>query len=129
MNQQKNIEKQIATSNSIQKAIGHDPGIIKLHGDASNREYFRITTKNQTYILMLLPSNKPESLAEEYNKDKLKGVELPFLKMQRHLQQKGVHVPEIIAVDVENRMILLEDFGDDLLLTVVQRDKNKREMR
>lgn len=121
------IEKQISTSSCVQNAIGKNPDILKLHGDASNREYFRITTGSTTYILMLLPSNKPESLAEEYSKDKLKGVELPFLQMQRHFEKKGVHVPKIIAADVDNRLLLLEDFGDDLLLSVVQKDKSQIE--
>ncbi len=123
--QQIGIQKQISLSSSVKNAIGNEFEIIKLHGDASNREYFRVTNKNRTFILMLLPSNKPESLAEEYSKDKLKGVELPFLQMQRHLAQKGVRVPELVASDVENQMILLEDFGDDLLLACVTRDRNK----
>ncbi len=121
------IEKQISVSPSVQNAVGKNPDILKLHGDASNREYFRITTSTTTYILMLMPSNKPESLAEEYSKDKLKGVELPFLQMQRHFAKKGVNVPKIIAADVDNRMLLLEDFGDDSLLSAVQKDQTQVE--
>lgn len=125
MDQQIGIQKQISLSSSIRNSIGTEFEIFKLHGDASNRSYFRITTKSTTYILMLLPSNKPESLAEEYSKDKLKGVELPFLQIQKHFAKKGVHVPQLIAADVENQMILLEDFGDDLLLTCVTADRNR----
>lgn len=128
MNQQKtNIQQHIQTSSSVQKAVGKDYNIVKLHGDASNREYSRVTTKTNSYILMLMPSNKPESLAEEYSKDKLKDVELPFLQIQKHFLKKGVRVPQIIVADVENRMLLLEDFGDDLLLSEVSNDKNKIE--
>lgn len=121
-----NIRKQISLSIVSKKIVGTYE-ITKLHGDASNREYFRIEQNGKKHILMLLPSNKPESLAEEYSKDKLKGQELPFIQIQRHFAKKGVRVPEVIAVDVENRLLLLEDFGDDLLLAVVQKDSSKIE--
>lgn len=120
------IEKQISDS-TIPKKIGRDYEITKLHGDASARSYYRLTTKDRTYMLMVLPANQPTSLAEEITKVKTPILKLPFLEIQEHLLKKGVRVPEIIDVDLDHYLILLEDFSDDLLLSVVSKDRSKIE--
>jgi aminoglycoside/choline kinase family phosphotransferase len=119
-NQQESIEKRIADS-SIPAKIGKDFEITKLHGDASARSYYRLSRKDKTYMLMVLPADRPASMAEEITKTKRVITKLPFLEMQEHLSKKGVKVPEIIVADIPHHMILSEDFGDDLLLTVIQR--------
>lgn len=120
------IEKQISDS-SIPQKIGRDFGLTKLHGDASARSYYRVTTQDRTYMLMVLPANQPTSLAEEITKVKTPILKLPFLEIQEHLLRKNVRVPEIIDVDLDHYLILLEDFGDDLLLSTVTQDRNKIE--
>ncbi len=122
-NQQESIENRIANS-SIPSKIGKHYAINKLHGDASARSYYRLTqkasnflSKDKTYMLMVLPADKPASMAEEITKTKRIVTKLPFLEMQEHLAKKGVKVPEVITTDLGHHMLLLEDFGDELLLT------------
>ena len=114
------IEKQIAES-TIPKKIGKNYEITKLHGDGSNRMYYRLTRDKNTFMLMVLPGNQPTSLAEEITKVKTEITKLPFLEVQEFLKSKGVRVPEIIDVDLDHYVILTEDFGDDLLLNVVSK--------
>lgn len=133
LNQQESIEKRIADSN-IPDKIGKEYQITKLHGDASARSYYRLSQtdrglfkKDITYMLMVLPADKPTSMAEEITKTKRVRDKLPFLEMQEHLSKKGVKVPEIITTDLSHFMILLEDFGDDLLLSVIQKNESNKE--
>lgn len=126
MNPQESIEKRIEVS-AIPAKVGKGFEITKLHGDASARSYYRLTNKNRTFMLMVLPEDKPTSMAEEITKTKRVITKLPFLEMQEHLAKKGVRVPEIIVSDIRHHMILLEDFGDDLLLTVIQKKGSNEE--
>lgn len=59
-------------------------------------------------------------MAEEYNDQKAHSVHFPFLDVQELLQSKHVRVPEIYVDDIQNRVILLEDMGDELLIDVLQ---------
>lgn len=123
-NQLESIEKRIAHS-SIPSKIGRGYQITKLHGDASARSYYRLHLGEKTYMLMVLPADKPTSMAEEITKMKQIRTKLPFLEMQEHLSKKGVKVPQVITTDLSHCMLLLEDFGDDLLLSVIQQDNSK----
>ncbi len=78
--------------------------IEKLPGDASSRRYYRVKSKNNSYIVMKL-----QEFIEQ-------GEQLPFIQVQRHLFDIGVNVPEIIDVDPVQGMILLKDLGDETLL-------------
>lgn len=118
INQQESIEKRIIDS-KIPAAIGKSYGITKLHGDASARSYYRIDRDKDTFMLMVLPADKPTSMAEEITKTKRLITRLPFLEMLDHLAKKGVKVPKLIVDDLGHHMLLLEDFGDDLLLNAI----------
>ena len=82
--------------------------IEKLPGDASTRRYYRVLSGNASYILM-----KMEPFPNE-------GLSLPFVVLQKHMQQSGVDVPQIIDIEPSKGFMLLEDLGDITLLRKLQ---------
>ena len=84
----------------------------KLHGEASNRIYYRIRSGAKSLILMQLPAGAM-SASEEITSLKQKPEELPFLNIQRYLKACELPVPEIYAPLESSRLIFLEDFGDE----------------
>ncbi len=80
-------------------------------GDASNRRYDRLTLKGRTAILMDAPTEKGEDVR-------------PFLSIARHLQSLGFSAPKILAEDIENGFLLLEDLGDDLYARVLAENED-----
>ncbi len=72
--------------------------IQPLAGDASFRRYFRITTPNNTYVLMDAPPEKEDVS--------------PFVQVCDWLATNQLHVPSIIVRDQDQGFLLLEDFGD-----------------
>jgi aminoglycoside/choline kinase family phosphotransferase len=83
--------------------------ILRLAGDASTRSYFRVYYPDgQTRILML--QAHPGS-----------NEEASFLDVQRFLENLGLPVPKVYRRHPDEGLIVLEDLGDDLLETVVQR--------
>ncbi len=76
----------------------HAIAIEPASSDASFRRYFRITEKNRTIIAMDAPPEKED-------------IE-PFIDIARRLQNQGVHVPRIIAINNDQGYLLLEDLGD-----------------
>ncbi len=76
---------------------------LPLAGDASFRRYFRLSSHNNSYILMDAPPEK-ESIES-------------FLAVGNLLQTLKVTTPQIYAFDKALGCILLEDFGDKILLS------------
>lgn len=71
-------------------------------GDASFRRYFRVRQGSRSVILMDAPPDR-EAVT-------------PFLGVAETLRQAGVRVPLVLAADIEQGFVCLEDFGDELLL-------------
>ena len=72
-------------------------------GDASFRRYFRVREADHTWIAMdAPPENEPLQA---------------FLAVNAHLQEAGVHVPEIRAENPADGFLLLEDLGDTQYLS------------
>lgn len=76
-----------------------------LTGDASFRRYFRVNCRGKTYMVMDAPPER-EPLT-------------PFLSIAALLQAGGVRTPLIHAGDTQQGFALLEDFGDTLMLSVL----------
>lgn len=76
--------------------------------DASFRSYYRLKTKQDTFIVMDAPP------AQEDCK--------PFVKVQQMLQNSQVNVPTIHAFDEPHGFMVLSDFGDVLFLDVLNED-------
>ncbi|MFC6166772.1 aminoglycoside phosphotransferase family protein [Acinetobacter terrestris] len=76
-----------------------------LPGDASFRRYARINLNNKTFMLMDAPPEKEDCV--------------PFVTIDQFFDSHGVRVPHIVAKDLEQGFLLLEDFGDVLLSTLL----------
>ncbi len=77
-----------------------------LAGDASARSYERLIRPNQTAILMNAPPGQGDDPAD-------------FVKIGRYLSAQGLSVPEILATDLGQGFLLLEDFGDGLFASIL----------
>jgi aminoglycoside/choline kinase family phosphotransferase len=95
--------------------ISKDWSVGKLAGDASLRTYFRITAAGHTFVAMKMADTGFNSPAEEITKTSKEITELPFINVQRYLAGRNVSVPQILGVDEDRGVLLLEDFGDDIL--------------
>ncbi len=74
--------------------------IAPLAGDASFRRYFRVHADDGgTAVLMDAPPDKEDSR--------------PFLAIGKQLDAMGFSAPQPLASDLDQGLILLEDFGDD----------------
>jgi N-acetylmuramate 1-kinase len=78
--------------------------IVKIQGDASNRQYFRVSRKHGTHIACIDPAFRGRS-PDSY----------PFLTVGKLLAGHGVRVPGVLACDSANGLLLLEDCGDRML--------------
>ncbi len=83
-----------------------DAVLEPITGDASARGYFRLSKAGQTAVLMDA-SRLRESVA-------------PFFLLNKHLEQLGLSVPEILAGDIANGFLLLEDFGDNTFARLLE---------
>lgn len=72
--------------------------ILPLAGDASFRRYFRIVDGARRAALMDAPPPNEDPR--------------PFLSVARWLSEHGFAAPEILACDLDQGLVLLEDFGD-----------------
>ncbi len=89
----------------------------KLQGDASSRSYYRVTAtpsdaEPSTMIAMHLPADVFKS---DEGGAPPKSQELPFIAIAKLLEARGVPIPKILAEDLDNRVLLLEDLGDETL--------------
>lgn len=76
-----------------------------LAGDASFRRYARVQLAEQHYMLMDAPPEKEDCS--------------DFVRIDEFLNQHQVRVPHIYAKDLQQGLLLLEDFGDVLLSTLL----------
>lgn len=81
-----------------------DYGLAPIQGDASFRQYYRLTHKNLSYIVMDAP---PALEACQ-----------PFVAIAKVLNNLTLKVPEVISADIQQGFLLLTDFGNNLLLKV-----------
>jgi aminoglycoside/choline kinase family phosphotransferase len=87
--------------------------ILPLAGDASFRRYFRVVGPDGTAVLMDAPPLHEDSR--------------PFLAVADHLHQLGFAAPRILARDLEEGLILLEDFGDDRMREALDTDPSRED--
>ena len=85
--------------------------ILPLAGDASFRRYFRVVRGGESAVLMDAP---PEY--EDIG---------PFLAVAGHLIDRGFSPPRPLAVDREKGLLLLEDFGDDRVGPLLEREPQR----
>lgn len=81
---------------------------VPVSGDASFRRYFRVSNAGKTYIVMDAPPSHEDCG--------------PFVALARHWHQRDVAVPALVEEDLTQGFLLLEDFGDELLLGTLTDD-------
>lgn len=81
------------------------PSLASVAGDASNRRYFRFEIAAQSYVVVESPP------ATEKNE--------AFLSVGALLADAGVKVPALLGADLGRGFLLLEDLGDQLLLSAL----------
>lgn len=82
-------------------------------GDASFRRYFRVWQEQpgqppKPFIVMDAPPEHEDCT--------------PFVSIARHWREHRISVPVIAAEDLEQGFLLLEDFGDQLMLAALTQD-------
>ena len=91
------------------QASGQRFTLTPASADASFRRYFRVRFEdNSTLIAMDAPPQQEDSA--------------PFIKVARMMAACGLHVPEIIASDLEKGFILLSDLGQTTYLQALNDD-------
>jgi aminoglycoside/choline kinase family phosphotransferase len=76
--------------------------------DASFRSYWRVFSKDKTYIVMDAPPEHENCL--------------PFIDISNELHQCGVNVPVVLAQDLSQGFLLLSDLGTVQYLQVLNND-------
>ena len=82
-----------------------DATILPLAGDASFRRYFRIHAGERRAVLMDAPPPHEDPR--------------PFVAIAEWLQQVGLAAPRILAADLEQGLLLIDDLGDSQMREVV----------
>ena len=103
---QMNTQREQLIQTWLQAVLQSDQFEISfLAGDASFRRYARIKLQNKTYMLMDAPPEKEDCV--------------PFVSIDEFFDGHGVRVPHIVAKDLTQGLLLLEDFGDVVLSTLL----------
>lgn len=85
---------------------GLNPGVlVPITGDASQRRYLRAVGAGK---IVMLDGGPDPSLAR-------------FRDLARHLSGLGVAVPKVFAADTDLGIAVIEDFGDDVFSTLLDR--------
>jgi aminoglycoside/choline kinase family phosphotransferase len=79
-----------------------------LAGDASFRRYFRAVAPTRSAVLMDAPPEHEDAR--------------PFLAVAEHLSALGFAAPRILAKDLTQGLVLLEDFGDRRMREAIEAD-------
>jgi hypothetical protein len=84
---------------------GESLDIAPASADASFRRYFRVTAKGRDYIVMDAPPAHEDCR--------------PFIAVARLFADAGVHVPQVLAQDLDQGFLLLTDLGNTTYLTAL----------
>jgi aminoglycoside/choline kinase family phosphotransferase len=84
---------------------GDSLDIAPASADASFRRYFRVTAKGRDYIVMDAPPAHEDCR--------------PFIAVARLFADAGVHVPQVLAQDLNQGFLLLTDLGNTTYLSAL----------
>ena len=101
-----------AMGDFLQQTGWGDAGRNALAGDASARLYERLTLGTKTAILMDAPPGQADDVAD-------------FAKVARHLRGIGLSAPGVMAADLTQGFLLLEDFGDGVFARLIETDPTR----
>lgn len=83
-----------------------------LAGDASDRSYERLTLGHQTAVLMDAPPGQGDDPAS-------------FIAIADHLNALGLSAPRILARDLVQGFLLIEDLGDGIFARLLAQDQSR----
>jgi aminoglycoside/choline kinase family phosphotransferase len=83
-----------------------------LAGDASDRRYERLSHGSESAVLMDAPPGKGDDPAS-------------FVAIARHLRRLGLSAPDVLAEDLTNGFLLLEDLGDAIFARLLDMNPSK----
>ncbi|MEO6299701.1 MAG: phosphotransferase [Paracoccaceae bacterium] len=83
-----------------------------LAGDASARRYERLALGDKTAILMDAPPEQADDIAD-------------FVKIDRHLHSIGLSAPKLLAENMAQGFLLLEDFGDGVFARLAKAEPTR----
>ena len=84
---------------------GREPeNTVALSGSGSNRRYVRMSVEGNS-VMGVIGTDVQENRA--------------FLAIARHFRNKGIPVPEVLAVSEDEMSYIQEDLGDELLSDMV----------
>jgi aminoglycoside/choline kinase family phosphotransferase len=108
------VERLQALQDWAARQLGGDTlDIAPASADASFRRYFRVTAKGGDYIVMDAPPAHEDCR--------------PFIAVARLFGEAGVHVPQVLAQDLEQGFLLLTDLGNTTYLSALN-ESNAREL-
>ena len=90
---------------AAQQLGGGSIEIAPASADASFRRYFRVTAKGRDYIVMDAPTAHEDCR--------------PFIAVAQLFAEAGVHVPQVMAQDLQQGFLLLTDLGDITYLSAL----------
>jgi aminoglycoside/choline kinase family phosphotransferase len=100
------VERLQALQGWAARQLGGDAlDIAPASADASFRRYFRVTAKGRDYIVMDAPPAHEDCR--------------PFVAVARLFGDAGVHVPQVLAQDLEQGFLLLTDLGNVTYLSAL----------
>ncbi len=109
------LEKEAAHS-VLPGTRGSKISFKQLSGDGSSRKFFRVTSGLEPICIAVLPPSYSARDMAEFR---------AASEIGRHLENAGLAVPKILAVDEKTGLILFEDFGDIRLHDVVTEDRQQ----
>ncbi|MDZ4792450.1 MAG: tRNA (adenosine(37)-N6)-threonylcarbamoyltransferase complex ATPase subunit type 1 TsaE, partial [Hyphomicrobiales bacterium] len=99
-----------------------DAAIEPLTGDASTRVYYRLRRGGETALLMdwpRQPDGPPIRGGKPYSQIAHLAEGVPqFVAIASALRETGLGVPELYQSDLDNGLLILEDFGDEVFQTL-----------
>ena len=103
-----------AISKLYADVTGAIPAVVnELPSSGSNRRYFRLSDeKGEKSLIGVLGTSIEENRA--------------FIYMARHFAQKGVNVPEVLAVSTDGLAYVQSDLGDTLLFNEIEKGRVTR---
>ncbi|MHB1730563.1 MAG: aminoglycoside phosphotransferase family protein [Leptospirillum sp.] len=97
--------------------------VIPLTGDASNRKYFRVISKESPLSAILMVKGVPEGFKaseEKTGRGENEPPGDPFLLIARMLSRASLPVPEILGENGDASLLLQEDLGDASLYSYLK---------
>ncbi len=115
------VEQEPALKQFARKYAGQGVDVVPLAQDWASRRYFRVVGAPLSYVLMqAVPDHIPTATM---------GHKLStFIGVGRMLNARGIHAPNIIAMDEDNGFVLLEDFGDVTLGKALEQGADETEI-